>query len=378
MGAMTDPVSPAPTVLFDLDGTLTDSAEGVVDGFRHACHTVGVTPPDGDLTRLLVGPPMVDSFAALGMDEATTERALAAYTEYYDRTGWAQNAVFDGIAELLDELRARGLRLAVATSKSEIRAVRILEHFGLADRFAVIAGASADGTRRAKADVIAHALAGLDVAGEQVLTHIGDREHDVAGALAHGIAPTWVSWGYGDRREAAGARWTVDDPAALRKVIMDQTADLHVTFVCTGNICRSPMAERILADLLDREGLGDRVKVTSAGIMDWHTGKPADPRTDDELRAGGYSTGHAAAQFGPAHAEADLIVAMDRGHFRDLPGAGADPAKVRLMRSFDPEADTEDVDDPYYGGPENFVRTRRELEAAMPALLDWIRDSLAR
>lgn len=374
---MTDQVVPAPVVLFDLDGTLTDSAKGVVEGFRHACAAVGVTPPGGDLTRLLVGPPMVDSFTALGLDAAEIERALAAYTEYYDRTGWSQNAVFDGITALLDALRAAGLRLAVATSKSETRAVRILEHFQLADRFAVIAGASADGARRAKGDVIAHALSQLAVSPAQVLTHIGDREHDVAGARAHGIAATWVSWGYGDRREAAGARWTVDDPAALRKVIMEQTAKTHVTFVCTGNICRSPMAERILTDLLEREGLTDRVRVTSAGIMDWHSGKPADPRTDDELRAGGYSTGHAAAQFGPAHAEADLIVAMDRGHFQDLPGAGADPAKVRLMRSFDPAAETEDVDDPYYGGPENFVRTRRELEAAMPGLLDWIRARLA-
>ena len=133
-------------VVFDLDGTLVDSADGVVASFRHALDQVGATVPDGDLAALVVGPPIHQTLCALGLGDRAAD-AVAAYRADYTSRGWAMNALFDGIAPLLADLQAAGMRLAVATSKAEPTAQRILAHFGLDDHFEVIAGASADGTR---------------------------------------------------------------------------------------------------------------------------------------------------------------------------------------------------------------------------------------
>ncbi|MGW0041127.1 HAD-IA family hydrolase [Rhodococcus sp. NPDC003348] len=214
--------SPAIT-LFDLDGTLTDSAPGIVSGFRHALASVGAPEPDGDLARLILGPPMADTLRTVGLDDATADRALAAYFDRYDSVGWAENEVFDGIADLLSALSRTDTRLAVATSKSERFAVRILDHFGLADHFEVIAGASADGTRRAKADVIEHALRGLGVApvagGTAGVVMVGDRVHDVHGAAHWGIPTVFVHWGYGADSEAADAAWSAATVADLGAIL---------------------------------------------------------------------------------------------------------------------------------------------------------------
>lgn len=216
-------MSSSTITLFDLDGTLTDSAPGIVTGFRHALASVGAPEPDGDLTRLILGPPMADSLRGVGLDDATAQRALAAYVDRYDRVGWAENEVFDGIADLLTGLAATGTRLAVATSKSELFAVRILEHFGLAGHFEVIAGASADGTRRAKADVVEHALRGLGVdpvpGGTDGVVMVGDRSHDVHGAAHWGIPTVFVHWGYGADEEADDAAWTAATVAELEAIL---------------------------------------------------------------------------------------------------------------------------------------------------------------
>ncbi|MFD4294467.1 HAD-IA family hydrolase [Rhodococcus sp. NPDC058505] len=213
----------SPILLFDLDGTLTDSAPGIVSGFRHALASVGAPEPAGDPTQLILGPPMADTLRGVGLDDATAERALAAYVDRYDRVGWAENAVFDGVADLLDALAAAGARLAVATSKSERFAVRILEHFGLAGHFEVIAGASPDGARRAKADVIEHALRGLGVAavagGTDGVVMVGDRIHDVQGAAHWGIPTVFVHWGYGAETEAEDARWSAATVADLEAIL---------------------------------------------------------------------------------------------------------------------------------------------------------------
>lgn len=182
-------------VIFDLDGTLTDSADGIVSSFRHALQHIGATVPDGDLKARLVGPPMHHTLAEMGLG-ARTDAAIAAYRADYGARGWAINSLFDGIAPLLADLRAAGIRLAVATSKIEPTAQRILAHFGLDGFFEVIAGASPDGARSAKADVLAHALHQLTPLPERVLM-VGDRAHDVHGAAAHGIDTVVVGWGYG-------------------------------------------------------------------------------------------------------------------------------------------------------------------------------------
>lgn len=186
---------PADLVIFDLDGTLTDSAEGIVSSFRHALGAIGAAVPDGDLASRIVGPPMHHTFQTMGLGEHADD-AFAAYRADYTTRGWAINSLFEGIGPLLDDLRAAGVRLAVATSKAEPTAQRILEHFGLDGHFDVIAGASVDGTRAAKADVLAHALAQLQPLPARVLM-VGDRRHDVEGAAAHGIDAVVVGWGYG-------------------------------------------------------------------------------------------------------------------------------------------------------------------------------------
>lgn len=208
-------------VIFDLDGTLTDSAQGIVSSFRHALGSIGAAVPDGDLASMVVGPPMHHTLREMDLG-VHTDAAIAAYREDYVTRGWAVNKLFDGIPALLADLRAAGVRLAVATSKVETTAQRILAHFGLDEHFEVIAGASVDGSRAAKSDVVAHALAQLEPLPEHVLM-VGDRTHDVEGAAEHGIDTVVVGWGYGrgdfegpDAAVAAKHVATVDD---LREVL---------------------------------------------------------------------------------------------------------------------------------------------------------------
>jgi len=182
-------------VIFDLDGTLTDSAQGIVASFRHALATIGAEVPDGDLAGRIVGPPMHHTLAGMGLGERADE-AIAAYRSDYTSRGWSMNSVYDGVPELLTDLRAARVRLAVATSKVESTARRILEHFGLAEHFEVIAGAGVDGTRATKSEVLDRALSQLHPLPERVMM-VGDRAHDVEGAAEHGIATVVVAWGYG-------------------------------------------------------------------------------------------------------------------------------------------------------------------------------------
>ncbi|WP_346764646.1 HAD hydrolase-like protein [Rhodococcus sp. HNM0569] len=221
---MTSP-STRPVLLFDLDGTITDSAPGIHAGFRHALAAVGHAGPTAEQLATVVGPPMLDTLRGLPLDDDTAHAALDAYLAYYDSTGWAENSVFPGMAELLDKVDAAGFRAAVATSKSERFAHRILDHFALAERFEFIGGSSEDGTRRAKSDVVAHSLRalGVEVAPEATrgALMIGDRHHDVDGAARWGIPTVLVEWGYGRPEEADGAYRAVASPAELWEVLDD-------------------------------------------------------------------------------------------------------------------------------------------------------------
>lgn len=208
-------------VIFDLDGTLTDSAPGSIASFRYALAAVGVEVPAGDLSELVVGPPLNHTMATL-VNGDQVEAAVSAYRADYTRRGWAMSTLFDGITELLRDLRAAGVRLAVATSKPEPTARRILEHFAIADEFEVIAGASPDGTRATKAEVVDKALRRLGQLPDRVLM-VGDRCHDVEGAAAHGIATVVVGWGYGtadfDDPRAAAPAARVATMRELREVL---------------------------------------------------------------------------------------------------------------------------------------------------------------
>lgn len=153
----------------------------------------------------------------------------------------------------------------------------------------------------------------------------------------------------------------------------------HVCFVCSGNICRSPMAALVFRGHLERAGLADAVRVTSAGIGPWHAGEPADERARATLAAHGSDTAHVAAQVDTRHLGADLLLAMDSGHEKALRRLVDDPARVRLFRSFDPAAEPgAEVPDPYYGGPDGFEDVLAMIEAAVPDLLDHVRAELGR
>ncbi|OLR90351.1 protein tyrosine phosphatase [Actinokineospora bangkokensis] len=151
---------------------------------------------------------------------------------------------------------------------------------------------------------------------------------------------------------------------------------MRVCFVCTGNICRSPMAALVFEEHVRRAGLAGVVQVSSAGTGSWHVGDGADERTVRVLAREGYPVEHVAALLDEEHLDADLLVALDSGHARELRRlVGGD--RVRLLRDFDPDAgEDRDVPDPYYGGDEGFDEVLAMVEAAVPGLLGWVRERL--
>lgn len=153
-----------------------------------------------------------------------------------------------------------------------------------------------------------------------------------------------------------------------------------VTVVCTGNICRSPMGEIMLAHALrdsDDPKL-QAITINSCGLGDWHVGDGADPRAVEQLKESGYDgSQHVAATFGPEHADADLFLAMDKGHVSGLKRKGVDPELIHLYRGFDPSSVTvaqphPEVEDPYYGTKSDFAEAAKEIEAAVPGIVEFL------
>jgi len=154
---------------------------------------------------------------------------------------------------------------------------------------------------------------------------------------------------------------------------------LHVTFVCSGNICRSPMAEKMFAQQISQRGLTDAVRVTSAGTGGWHAGAGADDRAVRVLSDRGFPAEHRAAQVGEDHLAADLVVALGRNHLRLLAEYGVPAERLRMLRSFDPRsgAHPPDVEDPYYGDHRDFEDVFTVIELALPGLHTWVDEQLA-
>jgi protein-tyrosine phosphatase len=151
----------------------------------------------------------------------------------------------------------------------------------------------------------------------------------------------------------------------------------RVVFVCSGNICRSPVAEKVFAREVERAGLADRVEVASAGTGPWHVGDPADERAAALLVEHGYADDHVARQVDDDLLAADLLVALDEGHLRALRRLASDPDRVRLLRAFDPAAPPRaGVPDPYYGGAEGFAEVLTMVRDAMPGLLEYVKAQL--
>lgn len=193
------------TILFDLDGTLTDSGEGIMNCATLALKHFGILVPDRQVMREFVGPPLHETFVKFGVPEDKAEEAVQVYRGRYTTIGKFENIPYPSIRELLDALHAQNYRLLVATSKPEALSVEILEHFDLAKYFDRICGASLDRSRSSKEDVIAYLLQQCGSAENMVM--VGDTAFDVIGAAAHGIPTIGVAWGYGTvaSMETAGA-----------------------------------------------------------------------------------------------------------------------------------------------------------------------------
>ena len=193
-------------ILFDLDGTLTDSGEGIIKSAEYALQYFQLPVPDWETMRVFVGPPLRDTFADFGVPKDRLDEAVAVYRERYIPIGIYENTPYPGVETLLSQLRQQGHRLFVATSKPEWMAVDVLTRFGLASYFENIAGATMDGSRDTKADVIAYLLKQVDAVEDAVM--VGDTAFDVIGAAAHKIPCIGVDWGYGkvsDMLEAGAA-----------------------------------------------------------------------------------------------------------------------------------------------------------------------------
>ena len=192
-------------IFFDLDGTLTDSGEGIINCAALALEHFGLPVPSREEMGVFVGPPLDQTFITFGVPADKTQEAVDVFRSRYLVVGKFENIPYPGIRKLLETLKNQGHRLFVATSKPETTAVEILHKFELAQYFEVICGATLDGTRVHKADVIAYLLDKIGTP-ENILM-VGDTEFDVIGAAAHGIATVGVSWGYGkvEAMEKAGA-----------------------------------------------------------------------------------------------------------------------------------------------------------------------------
>ncbi len=213
---------PYTAILLDLDGTITDSAPGITDTLAHTFAAMGYPVPDADELLRYVGPPILDSFrdrAGMSLDERM--RALAIYRERYLDRGAYDAVLYPGMGELVRDIAAAGIPLSLATSKPELPATLMLEHFTIAHHFDIITGASADETRSAKADVVAEALVRLRAMDADLArpVMIGDRVHDIEGAAAHGIPTIAVAWGYGDEAERAHAVAVAHDTDELRALL---------------------------------------------------------------------------------------------------------------------------------------------------------------
>ena len=210
---------------FDMDGTVIDSAPGVTNAVSHALRRLGITPPPAKELTCFIGPPLVWSFAHYyGLDEEQTQKALAYYREYYSDKGIYECLVYEGVEELLKKLNEAGATCVLATSKPHIFANRILAHFGLDRYFAYVSGPELDGTRNAKAEVIAYAIEQMKLTDRERILMIGDRNHDTLGAKENSIDSVGVLWGFGSREEllGSGAMAVYDSAKDLKKDLLVQ------------------------------------------------------------------------------------------------------------------------------------------------------------
>jgi len=214
-------------LLFDLDGTLTDSSPGIVRCIEHGLAAAGHHADEAERARRLIGVPLPDIFRSLldSTDEQAIERAVAAYRTRYNETGMFENALYPGVADALDELYGSGHTLQVVTAKPAVSAARVLDHFGIARFFRAVHGPDLSARSYRKADFVRAALQ-LTGSDPTETTMIGDRVEDVEAAREHGVAAVAVAWGYGARQELldAGPSYLAESAAGLVAWVRSATA----------------------------------------------------------------------------------------------------------------------------------------------------------
>lgn len=211
------------TVLFDLDGTLTDPGEGITNSVVYALKKYGIEVSDKTELYKFIGPPLHESFQVFyGFSEEKAQEAVKYYREHYSKTGIFENKVYDGMEDTLELLKNSGRRLVVATSKPEKFAKQILEHFHLIKYFSFVAGANMDGTRTRKDEVISYALNSCQISEYSDVVMVGDRERDVLGAAKFGIDSVGVLYGYGNEKELrdAGVTYLAEYPRNICSFIV--------------------------------------------------------------------------------------------------------------------------------------------------------------
>ena len=212
-------------ILFDLDGTLTDPKEGITKSVQYALEHFGIREPDLDRLTCFIGPPLVDSFMEFyGFSREQAREAQAWYRKRFEAQGLFENRLLPGVPELLSHLKEAGKVVALATSKPEVFAVRILERYGIRPYFDVAAGCGLDGSLGTKAQVIEEVFRRLALPREarSQAIMVGDRKHDIAGAKACGIASVGVGLGYAaeGELEAAGADYLAGTVEELERLLL--------------------------------------------------------------------------------------------------------------------------------------------------------------
>ncbi len=206
-------------VLFDLDGTIAESALGVTRSFSYALSKYGINEAPSDLSKV-IGPPLDRSFMDFyGFSKEKADEAITHYREYYRARGIFECNIYDGIEDMLKTISDGGAKILLATSKPTVFAVQILEHFGLSRYFSHAVGSELDGRRTNKAEVVGCALELADMPKDRVLM-VGDRSFDVIGAHTMGIAAAGALWGYGSADELSIADYTAKTPADICKIVM--------------------------------------------------------------------------------------------------------------------------------------------------------------
>lgn len=207
-------------VLFDLDGTLTDSKEGITKSVQYALKKYGITVENLDSLEVFIGPPLKDSFMEYyNFDAEKAVKAIGYYREYFEEKGLYENKVYDNVEDLLVSLKKLGLKLIIATSKPTVFSETILKNFNLDKYFDAIVGSNLDGTRSKKGQVIEYALENCNITNLEEVVMVGDRKHDVIGAKGNNIDCIGVRYGYGSPEELKSATYVVDSPDEVFKCI---------------------------------------------------------------------------------------------------------------------------------------------------------------